>query len=110
MATTFEKLSSNKVKLGFEVAADKFEQALVSAYHKNAKRFAIPGFRKGKAPMKVIESFYGPSVFYEEAFDILFPEVSLSTVITALNFSPSIFTSTSCTSMPQFFKDSIIFF
>ena len=75
MATTFEKLSSNKVKLGFEVAADKFEQALVSAYHKNAKRFAIPGFRKGKAPMKVIESFYGPSVFYEEAFDILFPEV-----------------------------------
>ena len=54
MATTFEKLSSNKVKLGFEVAPEKFEDALVKAYHKNAKRFSIPGFRKGKAPMKVI--------------------------------------------------------
>ena len=64
MATTFEKLSSNKVKLGFEVAPEKFEDALVKAYHK-----------KGKAPMKVIENFYGSGVFYEEAFDILFPEV-----------------------------------
>ncbi|MCI5661088.1 MAG: trigger factor [Clostridia bacterium] len=75
MATTFEKLSSNKVKLGFEVAPEKFEDALVKAYHKNAKRFSIPGFRKGKAPMKVIENFYGSGVFYEEAFDILFPEI-----------------------------------
>ena len=75
MATTFEKLSSNKVKLGFEVAPEKFEDALVKAYHKNAKRFSIPGFRTGKAPMKVIENFYGSGVFYEEAFDILFPEV-----------------------------------
>ncbi len=75
MATTFEKLSSNKVKLGFEVAPEKFEDALVKAYHKNAKRFSIPGFRKGKAPMKVIENFYGSGGFYEEAFDILFPEV-----------------------------------
>ena len=75
MATTFEKLSSNKVKLGFEVAPEKFEDALVKAYRKNAKRFSIPGFRKGKAPMKVIENFYGSGVFYEEAFDILFPEV-----------------------------------
>ena len=75
MATTFEKLSSNKVKLGFEVAPEKFEDALVKAYHKNAKRFSIPGFRKGKAPMKIIENFYGSGVFYEEAFDILFPEV-----------------------------------
>ena len=63
MATTFEKLSSNKVKLGFEVAPEKFEDALVKAYHKNAKRFSIPGFRKGKAPMKVIENFYGSGVF-----------------------------------------------
>ena len=75
MATTFEKISSNKVKLGFEVAPEKFEEALVKAYHKNAKRFNIPGFRKGKAPMKVIENYYGSSVFFEEAFDILFPEV-----------------------------------
>ena len=75
MATTFEKISSNKVKLGFEVAPEKFEEALVKAYHKNAKRFNIPGFRKGKAPMKVIENFYGATVFYEEAFDIMFPDV-----------------------------------
>ncbi len=75
MATTFEKISSNKVKLGFEVAPEKFEDALVKAYHKTVKRFNIPGFRKGKAPMKIIENYYGASVFYEEAFDILFPEV-----------------------------------
>lgn len=75
MATTFEKISSNKVKLGFEVAPEEFESALVKAYHKNAKHFNIPGFRKGKAPMKVIENYYGSSVFFEEAFDIMFPGV-----------------------------------
>ena len=75
MATTFEKLSSNKVKLGFCVEPEKFAEGLKTAYNRLKGRFAIPGFRRGKAPMKVIENFYGDGVFYEEAFEILFPEI-----------------------------------
>ena len=75
MATTFEKLSSNKVKLGFTVDAAKFDEAIRKAYQKDVKNITIPGFRKGKAPMQVIENHYGAGVFYEDAFESLFPEV-----------------------------------
>lgn len=75
MATTFEKLSSNKVKLGFTVDAAKFDEAIRKAYQKDVKNITIPGFRKGKAPMQVIENHYGAGVFYEDAFEILFPEI-----------------------------------
>ena len=75
MATTFEKLSSNKVKLGFVVEPEKFDEGLKAAYNKMKGRINIPGFRKGKAPMKVIENFYGKEVFYEDAFDAIFPEI-----------------------------------
>ena len=75
MSTTFEKLSSNKVKLGFVVEPEKFEEGLKTAYNKLKGRINIPGFRKGKAPMKVIENHYGESVFYEDAFDAIFPEI-----------------------------------
>lgn len=75
MTTTFEKLSSNKVKLGFVVEPEKFEEGIKKAYSKMVKKINIPGFRKGKAPMKVVESYYGESVFYEEAFDAIFPEI-----------------------------------
>ncbi|MBQ3168691.1 MAG: trigger factor [Clostridia bacterium] len=75
MGSTFEKLSSNKVKLSFVVDKDVFAAALKKAYTKTAGRFNIPGFRRGKAPMHVIEMHYGPSVFFEEAFDEIFPTV-----------------------------------
>ena len=75
MATTFEKLSSNKVKLSFVVAPEKFDEGIQTAYRKMVKKIMIPGFRKGKAPMKVIENYYGASVFYEDAFDAIFPEI-----------------------------------
>ncbi len=75
MATTFEKLSSNKVKLGFVIDSAKFDEGIHSAYLKNVKKFNIPGFRRGKAPMKIIENYYGPGVFYEDAFDIIFPDI-----------------------------------
>ena len=75
MATTFEKLSSNKVKLGFVVESEKFDEGIRKAYLKNVKKFNIPGFRRGKAPMKIIENYYGPGVFYEDAFDIIFPDI-----------------------------------
>ena len=81
MATTFEKLSSNKVKIGFVVEAAKFEEGIKIAYKKNAKNISIPGFRKGKAPMKVIENYYGAGVFYEDAFDAIFPEIYQAAII-----------------------------
>ena len=75
MTTTFEKLSSNKVKLSFVVEPAKFEEGIKKAYAKMVKKINIPGFRKGKAPMKVIEAHYGEGVFYEDAFDAIFPEI-----------------------------------
>ncbi len=75
MTTTYEKLSSNKVKLGFTVEPEKFEEGIKKAYQKMVKKINIPGFRRGKAPMKVIEAHYGESVFYEDAFDAIFPEI-----------------------------------
>ena len=75
MSSTFEKLSSNKVKLSFVVSAEDFGKAIKTAYTKNAKRINIPGFRRGKAPLHVIEMHYGAGVFYEDAFDELFPGV-----------------------------------
>ena len=81
MATTFEKLSSNKVKLGFVVDAAKFEEGIKIAYKKNVKNISIPGFRKGKAPMQVIENYYGAGVFYEDAFDAIFPEIYQAAII-----------------------------
>lgn len=75
MATTFEKLSSNKVKLSFVVESKMFDEGIRKAYAKNAKRFNVPGFRRGKAPMMVIENHYGSGVFYEDAFDIIFPDI-----------------------------------
>lgn len=75
MTSTIEKLSSNKVKLSFTVEPEKFEEGIKKAYQKMVKKINIPGFRRGKAPMKVIEAHYGESVFYEDAFDAIFPEI-----------------------------------
>ena len=75
MSCTYEKLSSNKAKLSFTVSAEEFDAAIVKAYKKNVGRINIPGFRKGKAPKNVIEMHYGKGVFYEDALDILFPEL-----------------------------------
>ena len=75
MAYSVEKISGNQVKINFEVAADKFEEAMQKAYLKMRGRINIPGFRKGRAPRKLIENMYGESVFHEEALDVLFPDV-----------------------------------
>ena len=74
MASTMERLSSNKVRFTINVAAEKFDEGLNIAYRKLVKRINIPGFRRGKAPMRVIENYYGPSVFYEDALEAVFPE------------------------------------
>lgn len=70
-----EKLEGSKVKLTIEVGADEFEKAVEKAYLKTKKNFNVPGFRKGHAPRKVIENAYGWLVFFDDAFDIAYPEV-----------------------------------
>ena len=74
MSYTVEKISSNKVKLTFVIAAEEFDAAMNKAYLKNRGRINVPGFRKGKAPRKVIENMYGEGVFYDDAFDACFPQ------------------------------------
>lgn len=73
MSVQVETLEKNMAKLTITVPADKFVEATKKAYNKNKNRFAIPGFRKGKVPMVMIEKMYGPSVFYEDAANDLMP-------------------------------------
>lgn len=75
MSHTYEKISSNKVKLSFDVPAEQFDEAIRQAFLKNRKSISVPGFRKGKAPRAVVERLYGKGVFYEDAFEDLFPDV-----------------------------------
>jgi hypothetical protein len=69
-----ETTAPNKVKLTIELSSEEFEAGMAAAYKKIVKQINIPGFRKGKAPRKVIENFYGESVFYEVAFKYAFPK------------------------------------
>lgn len=75
MSHTSEKISSNKVKLSFSVPAASFDEAMQKAYLKMRGRLNVPGFRKGKAPRKLIESIYGEATFYDEALDLIFPDM-----------------------------------
>lgn len=70
----FEKLEGNKGKLTITVDAETFRKALNEAYKKTAGRYAVQGFRKGHAPRKVIETYYGEGVFYEDAFELCWGE------------------------------------
>ena len=74
MTSTIEKGEKNQVKLTITVDAETFEKALQAAYLKNRGRIAVPGFRKGKAPRRVIEQYYGPQVFYSDAIDAVYYE------------------------------------
>ena len=74
MSATVEKLSSNQVKLTVTVSAQDFEQAMNAAYGKLKGRLTVPGFRKGKAPRKIIENYYGAGVLVEEAFNTVLPD------------------------------------
>lgn len=75
MKSTIEKLSSNKVKLHFVVEPELFETGMQAAYKKNVGKINVPGFRRGKAPRKVVEMMYGENIFYEDAIDEIFPKV-----------------------------------
>ena len=61
--------NANEVKLEITVDSEKFNDAIKKVYFKSAKYFNIPGFRKGKAPMNIVEKYYGKEIFYEDAFN-----------------------------------------
>ncbi len=71
--TSVEKKEKSTVELTIQVEADQFEAAIQKVYLKNRSRMNVPGFRKGKAPRKIIEGMYGASVFYEDAINDLYP-------------------------------------
>lgn len=75
MSYTIEKLEKSRVKFTFDVDAETFGKAVVAAYNKTKHKYSVPGFRKGHVPMKVIEGMYGREVFFEDAMDIVIPEV-----------------------------------
>ena len=76
MSIKIEKTeNANELKLEFQIEAAKFDEAIVTVYKKNQKYFNVPGFRKGKVPMHMVEKFYGDEIFYEDAFNEVVPEV-----------------------------------
>lgn len=69
-----EKTGTNEVTVEVSISAEAFASACTKAYNKVKKQINVPGFRKGKAPKAFIEKYYGESVFYDDALDIVFPE------------------------------------
>ena len=74
MSLQVEKLEKNMAKLTIEASAEEFEAAVEKAYQKAKKSISLPGFRKGKAPRRMIEKMYGTGVFYEDAANELIPD------------------------------------
>ena len=76
MSIKVEKTDNkNELKLEFTVEAQKFDETMKKVYFKTVKYFNIPGFRKGKAPMNIIERYYGKEIFYEDTFNEILQEV-----------------------------------
>lgn len=74
MSLQVEKLEKNMAKLTIEVSAEELEKAIEGAYQKNKNKISVPGFRKGKAPRKMLEQMYGKNLFYEDAANDLIPD------------------------------------
>ncbi len=74
MKSTLISREKNDVKFTMEFTGEEFDSAVVAAYQKNKGKFAIDGFRKGKAPRKLIETHYGEDVFFEDAVNELFSQ------------------------------------
>ena len=72
---------NGKAKVVVEIDKSEFEQALNKAYAKCRKDIMLPGFRKGKAPRKMVESMYGATVFYEDAVNEIFPEIYTTAIV-----------------------------
>ena len=69
------KIETNRYQLEIVIDGEKFREAIKEAYRKNGKKINVPGFRKGKAPLHIIETYYGAEVFYEDALNLLYSDV-----------------------------------
>jgi len=76
MSIKIEKTkNNNELKLEFTIESKIFEDGIATVFKKNAKYFNVPGFRKGKVPMNMVEKFYGAQIFYEDTFNEIVPEI-----------------------------------
>ena len=76
MSVKVEKTENkNELKLEFTIDKKVFQDGMNTVYKKNIKYFSIPGFRKGKVPMNMVEKYYGASIFYEDTFNEIVPEI-----------------------------------
>lgn len=87
MSSKLEKMENNKVVLEVSVSAEMLEEGMEKSYHKNVKKFNIAGFRKGKAPRKIIEKFYGEGVLYEDAINEICP-IAYDNAVVEHNLEP----------------------
>ena len=78
-----KKTDTNTVELVVEVKGDEFKNAVDAAFKKNIAKMTVPGFRKGKAPRKMIEKLYGEGVFYDDAVNALYPSAYEAAVLEA---------------------------
>ena len=74
MSSEILKKENSVVTLKLTIDAQSFDKACKDAYNKNKTKFSVQGFRKGKAPMSIVEKFYGEGVFFEDAVNTLFPD------------------------------------
>ncbi len=72
--TTREKSEKGSLKLHIQISGENWQKAVEESYERNKSRYSVQGFRKGKAPRKVIEKQYGDTVFFDDAFDKLITE------------------------------------
>ena len=70
---SFEKKEKSTAELVVEVTAEEFDAAVNESFKRNKSRISVPGFRKGKAPRKIVEKMYGETVFYDDAFEMVLP-------------------------------------
>ena len=68
-----EKKENSTIELVIQVGADEFNAAIDKVYNRQKKNITLPGFRKGKAPRKMVEAMYGAEVFYEDAIEEAYP-------------------------------------
>ncbi len=68
------KIETNRYQLEIAIDGEQFREAIKQAYRKNGKKINVPGFRKGKAPLHIIETYYGSEVFFEDALNLLYAD------------------------------------